>query len=334
VDISGRAPAICFHVRMNDDARPAYDALLRAGGVMETGRLVSRYGRAAVNGMSALARIRTGPFLTFIEGTTDIARRIAGQRGGVVTCLSAAECHGIPVVGHPPRVIHLAVPHTRSRLRGGPATDGIRVHREFRPIGVDPARPWLADLPTVIGRLITCCSETQAIVALDDVLRRGLIAPGEIPIPARGPGSGRARRAADRASPRARSIMETLARLQLEDAGIGTIEVGAEIEGVGEVDLLVDGLIVVEIDGRQHDTDPGQVALDRQRDLALRRLGYIVLRFSTRQVLARIVAAVVREALDRFGRLPRPLRVPFTGRRVHAWDEEEQFARVEGPGWR
>jgi hypothetical protein len=334
VDISGLAPAICFHVRVNDDARPAYDALLRAGGVMETGRLVSRYGKAAVSRMSALARIRTGPFLTFIEGTTDIARRIAGQRGGVVTCLSAAECHGIPVVGRPPRVVHLAVPHTRSRLRGGPATDGIRVHREFRPIGVDPARPWLADLPTVIGRLITCCSETQAIVALDDVLRRGLIAPGEIPVPARGPGSGRARRAVDRASPRARSIMETLARLQLEDAGIGPIEVGAEIEGVGEVDLLVEGLIVVEIDGRQHDTDPGQVALDRQRDFALRRLGYIVLRFSTRQVLARIVATVVREALGRFGGLPRPLRVPFTGRRVHAWDEEEQVARVEGPGWR
>lgn len=318
---------------MDDDVHRAYEDLVRQGGVMEADRVRARHGDAAARRLSALPGMETGAGLLNLRGTSDIPRAIAAQRGAVVTCLSAATALGIPVVGRPPRMVHLAVPHTRGRLRGGPVTSGIRVHREFEPIGVDAARPWLADLPTTVNRMITCCSETQAVVALDHVLNRQLMTVGQIRIPRSGPGSGRARRAFARANPRARSIMETLARLQLEDAGVGPIEIGVAIQTVGEVDLLIDGLIVVEIDGRQHDTDPDQVARDRQRDHTLRLLGYIVLRFSTRQVRSQAVAPAVRDALDRFGVLPRPERVPFTGWRANAWDEEERLARQEPADW-
>lgn len=301
--------------------------LVRAGGAMETARLGALVGEQVTRALPNRGDIAGGPLLTVVRGTADVERVIAHQRGAVVTCLSAAAHHGIPVVGPPSVRVHLAVPRGRGRLRGGPRTEGILVHNETGPITVDPPRPWLADLPTVVNRMLLCVDETQAVVALDHVLNRGLLTPDQIRIPRSGPNTSRARSALARADGRARSIMETLARLALEEAGIGPIEVGVQIQSVGEVDLLVDGLVVGEIDGRHHD-EPDQVAKDRERDLRLKGLGYIVLRFSTHHVWAGMVVPAVRQALSRFGDLPRPERVPFTGWRVNAFDQEERLARV------
>lgn len=310
----------------HEAGRAAHELLVRSGGAIETGRLVALVGSRAVRALPS--RGITGGPLTVIDGTRDVERVIAQQRGAVVTCLSAASAHGIPLVGRPPGAVHLAVPRRRGRLRGGPRTPGIVVHNESGPIGVDPGRPWLADLPTTISRMLLCADETQAIVAVDHVLNHKLLTPDQIRVPRSGPGAARARRLLARANAAARSIMETLARLALEDAGIGPIEVGVEIQSVGEVDLVVDGLICVEIDGRQHD-EPWQVAKDRERDLRLKGLGYVVLRFSSDHVRARMVVPAVRSALGRFGDLPRPERVPFSGWRVNAFDQEERLARVE-----
>lgn len=319
----------CFHVPMThkDDVVAAREVLVRAGGAMETARLSALVGERAARALPNGGDIAGGPLLTVVRGTADVERVIAQQRGAVVTCLSAAQHHGIPVVGRPPVRVHLAVPRQRGRLRGGPRTEGITVHKETNPITVDPQRPWLADLSTVINRMLLCTEETQAVVAVDHVLNRGLLTPDQIHIPKSGPGTLGARKALARVDGRARSIMETLARLALEDAGIGPIEVGVQIQSVGEVDLLVDGLVVGEIDGRQH-SEPDQVAKDRERDLRLKGMGYVVLRFSTLHVRAGMVVPAVRGALARFGSLPRPERVPFTGWRVNAFDQEERLARV------
>lgn len=310
-----------------DDVAAARELLVRAGGAMETARLGALVGARVARALPNTGDISGGPLLTVIRGSMDVERVIAQQRGAVVTCLSAAHHHGIPVVGRPPVRVHLAVPRRRGRLRGGPRTEGITVHHETNPITVDPQRPWLADLPTVINRMLLCTEETQAIVAVDHALNRGLLTANQIRIPKSGPGTPQARSALARSNGRARSIMETLARLALEDAGIGPLEVGVQIQSVGEVDLLVDGLIVGEIDGRHHD-EPDQVAKDRERDLRLKGLGFIVLRFSTHHVRAGMVVPAVRGALDRFGDLPRPERVPFTGWRVNVFDQEERLARL------
>lgn len=294
---------------------------------METERLVAQIGAAATRGLHRHG-VSGGPLITAVRGTDDVARVVAGQRGGVVTCLSAARAHGIPLVGNPPGAVHLAVPRSRSRLRGGDRTPGIVVHNESSRIGVDADRPWLADVPSVVNRMLLCADETQAVIALDHVLNRGLITPDEIRIPPSGPGTRRARRALSRADGRARSIMETMARLALEDAGVGPIEVGVLIESVGEVDLVIDGLVVAEIDGRQH-TRAEQVVKDRERDLRLTQMGYVVLRFGSDHVRARMVAPAVRATLERFGGLPKPERVPFTGRRVNAFDLENAVAAFE-----
>ncbi len=296
---------------------------------METERLVARHGEQAIRDLRAVAYLSSpvNSSLTIVRRTTDIPRKIAVQRGAIVTCVSAAGALGIPTTSNPTEV-HLAVPRGHSRMRGGPTTSGIVVHRETGPIGRDMARPWLADVATTINRLITCpsCSVVQAVAALDHVLNRGLMTLDDLRIPDSGPGSRRALTAVERSNSRARSLLETQARLQLEDAGIGPIEVGVEIETVGEVDLVVDGLVVVECDGKQHINDPEEVAKDRTRDHRLIRLGYIVLRFSSQQIWSGgQVATTVREALERHHDLPRPPRVPFLGNRVYSWSERERL---------
>lgn len=88
-----------------------------------------------------------------------------------------------------------------------------------------------------------------------------------------------------RADPRAQSGTETIARYLLQLAGL-TVEPQAEIARVGCVDLLVEGRVIVEVDGREwHDGDAFEE--DRLRDLLATTDRYRVLRFSWYQVLFR-----------------------------------------------
>jgi len=59
------------------------------------------------------------------------------------------------------------------------------------------------------------------------------------------------------------------------------------IRGVGDIDFLVGDRLVIEVDGEQYHTDPQQFENDRRRDAVLASLGYVVLRFSYRQVTER-----------------------------------------------
>lgn len=60
-----------------------------------------------------------------------------------------------------------------------------------------------------------------------------------------------------------------------------------------------DLLVAVELDGAQHD-EGGQSAIDAQRDLWLRRHGWIIRRYSYAQVMARDAEEVVADLLDAF----------------------------------
>lgn len=313
-----------------DTAEAAWTAVVRAGGAIEIGRLRAHFGDAAAR--SVLRRpgvIRSGG-LAIVNGTEQVPRLIASQRSAVVTCITAAAEHGIPIVGRAIPVVHLAVPRSRSHLRGGPRTDGIVVHRECQPVTTDRERPWLADIATSVNRLLACCDVVQATVALDHVLNRGLMSPGRVRLPATGPHAPRIRRALDRANSRSRSILETMARLELEDAGL-PVEAGVLIDTVGEVDLLVAGLIVIDLDGQQHATVE-QMNIDRERDLRLVRLGYVVIRVTWKQMRAGLLVPTVTDALGRFAALTPPVRPPFSGRRVHSWDQEERLDAV-GAWW-
>ncbi|MDQ0117469.1 very-short-patch-repair endonuclease [Pseudarthrobacter defluvii] len=67
-----------------------------------------------------------------------------------------------------------------------------------------------------------------------------------------------------RIRPQSGSIIETMARYLLEEAG-HTVELQVRIPGMGHLDLLVDGLLGVETDGYAHHSSREAYREDRRR---------------------------------------------------------------------
>lgn len=224
--------------------------------------------------------------VVYLSDVISTVQAHAEAHNAVVTCVSAAREHGLPVLGQGDGGrTHLAVPHnrpTRSSSRGRPGA--VSIHRERNRILTDPLRPWLADVPTTLARAIICLPLYEAVAMLDAAWFSGLWQPDDVIIPLRGPTSSVMRQAVVRSRRRARSILETFARLILEDAGIEVVE-GVFIPGVGEVDMIVFGRLVLETDGWEFHCSPGQRALDLARDRRLVAAGYVVLRFDYHTVM-------------------------------------------------
>jgi very-short-patch-repair endonuclease len=83
---------------------------------------------------------------------------------------------------------------------------------------------------------------------------------------------------------RAQSGAESLVRIRLRRRGL-RVEVQARVDRVGTVDLVVEGRLVIETDGREFHDHPDQFAKDRGRDRELAGRRYRVLRFTQQQVL-------------------------------------------------
>lgn len=83
---------------------------------------------------------------------------------------------------------------------------------------------------------------------------------------------------------RAQSGPETLVRLMARRLGC-TIELQVHYAGVGYVDLLLDGWLVVECDSRAHHSSWSQQLKDHRRDLGLAALGLNVLRLTAEDIL-------------------------------------------------
>jgi very-short-patch-repair endonuclease len=73
------------------------------------------------------------------------------------------------------------------------------------------------------------------------------------------------------------SLLETLARTYFRQAGIG-VQTQVYLERVGYVDLLLDGWLVVALDGRHH-AEWNQVKRDHRRNNESALQGYTALRY-------------------------------------------------------
>jgi very-short-patch-repair endonuclease len=94
----------------------------------------------------------------------------------------------------------------------------------------------------------------------------------------------RIRRLRRHLDPRAESGLETLLRLAIRAAG-WNVESQVEIPGVGRVDLVIDGWLVIEADGSAWHDDHEAIELDRERNAALVRAGYRWHRFGYDQIM-------------------------------------------------
>jgi very-short-patch-repair endonuclease len=216
---------------------------------------------------------------------------LALRLGGVLSCASAAAYLGLELLEEPVRV-HVTVP------RGSvfPKTWDAVVHeRDVEAVA------GVTSLARTAADCARCLPEREAVVVVDGVLRRG-ISTDEILQHLWGRGCGRARAAVRRGDGRADSGGETVVRLALEDAGL-QVQPQVAIRGVGRVDLLVEGRVVVEVDGFAYHGGPQAFANDRRRDVALTGMGYVVLRFTWLDAVRRTdrVVAAVAQVVSRLG---------------------------------
>ncbi|TNC17579.1 DUF559 domain-containing protein [Georgenia sp. 311] len=222
---------------------------------------------------------------------------VAARRlGGTVTCVSAAAFYGLRVM-HPPERRHVALPRARGvRQVALPA----RVHRErWWSAPPDLGLP-LAPLDVVLARVLRCLPADLAAVTVDSALTKRLVTTDEVARAVTGPGSPAALAALARCRPGSRSGIETLARLALEEAGL-RVDPAVTIAGVGEVDLVVEGHVVVECDGFAYHSGRVEYREDRRRDRVLIAKGYLPLRFTYEDVMTDS-ATVVRAVLEVLGR--------------------------------
>ena len=214
--------------------------------------------------------------------------------GGLLTCHSALAYYSLPELPHP-GTVHVAIPSSRGRVR---PLAGVVVHREPArwPPGMSPP---VAPPRLLVARMLRCAEETPAVVVADAALRRGLVSRAELAAMLRSNRSSGplGRRRLARCREKARSPIESIARLELEDAG-HSVEVGGDVPGVGEVDMLVDDRLLLETDGYQFHSSKGDWANDRRREQRLIAQGRLWVRLTYDDVMSGRTIPIVEAALS------------------------------------
>ncbi|MDQ0768450.1 very-short-patch-repair endonuclease [Pseudarthrobacter defluvii] len=223
------------------------EALAALGGVASTRALstagVSR--RSLESGVAggSVHRIARG---VYAHPQADPVLVHAGRHHAALGCVSAAQAAGLWVVRRPHRP-HLAAQHGRP-------IPGCIVHRSKIP---------LTHLDIVVQAL-RCLPPLEGLTIAESAVKTGLI---QLPalrerFPAvREKGM---RKLVSRIRPQSGSIIETMARYLLEEAGL-TVELQVSIPGMGHLDLLVDGLLGIETDGYAHHSSREAYREDRRR---------------------------------------------------------------------
>ncbi|WP_182113239.1 MULTISPECIES: endonuclease domain-containing protein [unclassified Actinotalea] len=273
------------------------ERLQRDHGCLRTGRLVRD--RQDERELRRLVEtgvvVRHGRGLYALRGTP--AAVVAARRtGGAVTCVSLLHGLGLPVL-HVPGSPHVSVPGGRGAPRAGVLARSTVLHWDEEATG-DTV---LADVPTALCHALRCVQLRDVVALADAALHRRLLRDvGELA--ARRPLGGRATfdRLLRLADGRSESMPETFLRLALVEVGL-QVEPQVAVEGVGRVDLLVEGLLVVEVDGYAYHHDRRAFAEDRRRDRVAELRGIPVLRFTfddavhdTARAVHEVLAALVR----------------------------------------
>lgn len=265
------------------DIADVVDEVRRHGGVMRRSRL-PRYRLEQAVREGRLVVPRRG-----LVAVHDLPEPVlaAVSLNGVLSCASAADAHGLELL-HPPGAIHVTVPRGTRWIH----RPGVVVHQ--RAVTIDEG---VTTVPRTAADCARCLPTMDALVVIDSALRSGA-SMDTIDACLWGRGSGPARALLRRADRRSESSGETVGRVVLQDAGLD-VEPQVFIQEVGRVDLLVEGRVVVEIDGFAYHCGLEEFTRDRRRDATLQSLGFRVLRFTWADVVRRpdYVVATVRRVL-------------------------------------
>jgi len=204
-----------------------------------------------------------------------------------LTCVSWCARVGLPVPTLDGRV-HLAVPTSRAvglpRLR---PVDDVVLHR-IEP--GDTTGGGTAHLDV----LAACVAPLEQVAILGAALGSGFIAPHELQDLKK---SSRRRRTWLRShvSPLSQSIGESFVRVALKEAGLRVQPQARPIAG-GPADMVVEGALIVEVDGAAYHQSGPAFKNDRDRDRRAAIQGWPTMRFTHAEAtseLGEVVADVV-----------------------------------------
>lgn len=210
--------------------------------------------------------------------------------GGQLTCVSLLALLGVFVLDS--RRLHVQVSPRGGRLRepgnrrarlSRTATDAPVVHWS---IVTDPTgSSCAASIIDALIHAVRCQPVRAAVATLDSALNRGLITRLQVSeilraLPAR------FRSLESLVDGRAESGPETLVRLMARMLGCD-VQLQVTFEGIGRVDLLLDGWLVVECDSKRFHSEWHQRERDFARDLALAARGYATLRLTAAAIMYR-----------------------------------------------
>ncbi|MGP3535533.1 endonuclease domain-containing protein [Microbacterium sp. RD1] len=239
---------------------------------------MSRSDIAAAVHSGALVRARRDHYL---PGDTDDRLVRAVRVGGRLTCLSVLQLLGVFVQVSSHLHVHMVrtasrmrSPHDRRQRLEDRSVRGVRLH--WSPLHDPPGHSATVSVIDALVHSVLCQAPRAAIASLDSALYRAVISLADLgEVFARLP----ARFAVLRplVDGRAESGPETLMRLMLRALGC-SVAVQVQIEGVGRVDLVVDGWLVIECDSKEFHAGWQAQAKDRERDLRLAARGFTCIR--------------------------------------------------------
>ncbi|WP_120954600.1 DUF559 domain-containing protein [Arthrobacter oryzae] len=206
------------------------------------------------------------------------------QRRQLLTCVSAAPFYRLWALEQT-GLRH--VYHRRGDAVGAESGHGGLL---FEP---HPHRP-VAALGDVLIHALRCVPFRESLVMVECAVGRGDMTLDFLRERLPGTRNGRAREILEWVDRGSESLLETLARTYFRQAGI-RVEPQVHIDGVGSVDLLLEGKLIVELDGRHHG-DWAQVRKDQRRNNRSVVQGYVVLRYYYADVV-HDPAAMVAEVL-------------------------------------
>ena len=249
--------------------------------------------RAGVTPRDLTAAVRSGTLIRVREGyyASPVAEPMLVQAvrvGGRLGCVSALRSHGIwaaphafPHVALRPGASRLRSPRDRRRPLTPDRLDGCELH--WLPSVDHGTSVHTVGVIDALVQAIRCQPRELAVASLDSAVYEKRVGRHDIDtVFAAVPSRLRELRAL--VDGRCMSGIETIVRLVLVELGL-PFDLQVSFRGIGTVDFVVAGCLVVETDGRLgHEGSPG-VARDYDRDLALIGLGYSVLRLNYRQVM-------------------------------------------------
>ena len=217
------------------------------------------------------------------------------MHNAVLTCVSAARDYGLWLKNAPAQH-HLGCDHGYSRAKSSSAKGPRTFHRGLRypPHYTLP----LAALEDVVLHALRCLPESTSVPLVTSAVRLHGLRPELLEDDLLARKSGLALRTLRRVDVRVESLPEAEALLLLVPlaAALGLdVQPQAFVPGIGRVDFLIGGFLIVEIDGVAYHSDRASIRRDRHRDNASTLRGYIKLRYLPEEIWnepERVVAEV------------------------------------------